>query len=269
MENFTMEEYWRLWDKKREELDNSDPWLVYVAEKSKTSCMKCQENHAKRYRSSDPSKPTLPIHPNCKCRYELLSKVSPDKITMRSVKMFVKTDPKYVKLTYSEIFDRIKNNKMKINEVSYYNLKSEFDPYDYGFPQSDFSISSTDNMLDILERECKPGTLGELIIVNHGEKSGKLELGDAANSLENMTERQMERLYNLLSPNAVIDIRMCYGIADKNREEFVQKLANRLRCRIRAYAKKVTTLGFRPITYDKSWLDIIYYESGGKTFYPK
>ena len=40
MEPLTMEDYWRMWDKKMEEIDNNDPWLVYVAEKSKTSCMK-------------------------------------------------------------------------------------------------------------------------------------------------------------------------------------------------------------------------------------
>ena len=38
MEPLTMEDYWRMWDKKMEEIDNNDPWLVYVAEKSKTSC---------------------------------------------------------------------------------------------------------------------------------------------------------------------------------------------------------------------------------------
>ena len=173
MENFTDNDVLKEWAKmKKTELEQNDPWLVYVAEKSRTSCMKCQENHAKRFRSSDDSKPKLPIHPNCKCKYVPLDEATEQMTTMRSIKVVVTGAP----------------------------------------GRGDFKISSIDGMLVSLENECLPGTLGELIIIGHGEDGGKFEMGDRTERFDQMTNTQIERLYKLLSPNAIIDIRMCYGI---------------------------------------------------------
>ena len=135
------------------------------------------------------------------------------------------------------------------------------------------SINSIENMLEILEQQCNPGTLGKLVIVGHGEGHGRFELGDRLYRFDQMTEKQIERLYNLLSPNAIIDLRFCYGIKDKHREKVVQQLANKLRCKIRAYAGQVSQKGKRPgIVKDEEipWIEkVFYYDPRGKTFYPK
>ena len=126
--------------------------------------------------------------------------------------------------------------------------------------------------MEILEQQCNPGTLGELVIVGHGEESGKFELGDRLYRFDQMTEKQIERLYNLLSPNAIIDLRFCYGIEDENGEKIIQQLANKLRCKIRAYAGQVAQWGKRPIypfDENKTLLEKIFYSSKCQTFYPK
>ena len=88
-----------------------------------------------------------------------------------------------------------------------------------------------------------------------------------------MTENQINRLYNLLSPNAVIDLRFCYGAQGEFGETVVQNLANKLRCKIRAYANQVSPIRTRPlyVINDKvPWMEkIFYYDRKEKTFYPK
>ena len=269
MEPLTMEDYWRMWDKKMEEIDNNDPWLVYVAEKSKTSCMKCQENHTKRFRSSDASKPEIPVHPNCKCKYVPLSEATEEMTTMRSINVIVKSEPVYKKKSVNEMVQMLKNNEFSIDIIRN-NIMSELDPYNYGLiVPSSFSINSIESMLTVLEKQCKPGTLGELVIINHGENPGVFELGNPRNTFEKMTEEQMDRLYNLLSPNAIIDLRMCYGIKDENSKKIVQDLANKLRCKIRAYANKVSVFGTRPIYFGKNSFKDIFSTPEEKIFYPK
>ena len=273
MDSFNENDVLRKWaEMKNQEFEQNDPWLVYVAEKSRTSCMKCQENHAKRFRSSDDSKPKLPIHPNCKCKYVPLDEATEQMTTMRSIKMFVRGEPKYQSTSLREMYDMFEKGTFEMSTLGT-NILSKIDPYGYGLFQNGFSINSIENMLKILEKQCKPGTLGELIIVGHGERNGWFELGDRLYRFEQMTEKQIERLYNLLSPNAIIDLRFCYGIKDKHREKVVQQLANKLRCKIRAYAGQVSQKGKRPgIVKDEEipWIEkVFYYDPRGKTFYPK
>ena len=261
-----LNEYFQM---KSKEIENSNPWLVYVAEKSRTSCMKCQENHAKRFRSLDPNKPTLPIHPNCKCKYVELSKATDEMTVMRSIKMYVRDEPKYVKRAYSSMFNQNTIDLSVLGNI----IMSEIDTYGYGFPQYGFSITSIDNMLDILEKNCKPGTLGELIIVGHGEKEAFIALGNGNSRLDAMSETQINRLYNLLSPNAIIDLRFCYGVDHKLKEKIVQDLANKLRCRILAYKNQVSQSGKKPdILKDDTipWTEkVFHYSPKKKIFYPK
>ena len=273
MDSFNENDVFRKWaNMKNQEFEQSNPWLVYVAEKSRTSCMKCQENHAKRFRYSDSSRPELPIHPNCKCKYVPLSEATAEMTTMRSIKMFVRGEPKYQSTSLREMYNMFEKGTFKIDTLGA-NILSKVDPYGYGLSQNGFSINSIENMLEILEQQCNPGTLGKLVIVGHGEGSGRFELGDRLYRFDQMTEKQIERLYNLLSPNAIIDLRFCYGIKDKHGEKVVQQLANKLRCKIRAYAGQVSQKGKRPdIVKDEEipWVEkVSYYDPRGKTFYPK
>jgi hypothetical protein len=257
-----LNEYFQM---KSEEIENSNPWLVYVAEKSRTSCMKCQENHAKRFRSLDPNKPTLPIHPNCKCKYVELSKATDEMTTMRTIKIFMRGTPEYVHVPYRNIFN---HGKIDLSVIEN-NIKSTTDPYNYGLIQFGFSAVSTDDMLDVLEKNCKPGTLGELIIVGHGVANAPIEFGNSNSRLEKMNETQINRLYNLLSPNAIIDLRFCYGANSELKENVLQNLANKLRCKIRAYGNKVSPAGIRPFPYGKVTFNDFMSTPQEKNFYPK
>ena len=47
--------------------------VKFVSDKGPNSCEKCLAFHGRVFRADDPEKPELPIHPNCRCRYEELS----------------------------------------------------------------------------------------------------------------------------------------------------------------------------------------------------
>lgn len=46
--------------------------VMYIAEMGAKTCKKCQEYHGKIFLETDPQKPIIPIHPNCRCRYKKL-----------------------------------------------------------------------------------------------------------------------------------------------------------------------------------------------------
>ena len=50
--------------------EQQDPLLVFVSEQGEHCCARCRENHGKRYRTSDTSRPQLPLHPHCQCHYQ-------------------------------------------------------------------------------------------------------------------------------------------------------------------------------------------------------
>ena len=50
----------------------------FISDKGPNSCKACLEHHGKIFKHDDPNKPLLPIHPNCRCRYEELTA---DKVT--------------------------------------------------------------------------------------------------------------------------------------------------------------------------------------------
>ena len=53
----------------------TEPKLVrFVSDKGANSCKACLEHHGKIFRADAADKPQLPIHPNCRCKYELLTK---------------------------------------------------------------------------------------------------------------------------------------------------------------------------------------------------
>ena len=50
----------------------------FISDKGPNSCAACLEHHGKIFKQDDPNKPLLPIHPNCRCKYEELTA---DKVT--------------------------------------------------------------------------------------------------------------------------------------------------------------------------------------------
>ena len=76
----------------------------------------------------------------------------------------------------------------------------------------------------------------------------------------------------LLAPNALIDLRMCEGIRNEYGEKVVQEMANKLQCRIKAYANQVSPYGTRPAFPRNKHLPLhirFFVGPGEKIFYPQ
>ena len=52
----------------------TEPKLVrFVSDKGKNSCRECLKHHNQIFAEDDKNKPEIPIHPNCRCKYEYIS----------------------------------------------------------------------------------------------------------------------------------------------------------------------------------------------------
>ena len=47
--------------------------VKFISDKGPGSCEECLKHHGEVFQLDDPNKPKLPIHPNCRCKYELLT----------------------------------------------------------------------------------------------------------------------------------------------------------------------------------------------------
>ena len=206
-------------------------YLRFISEKSKTTCEECKKYDKMVFAEDDPSKPAIPIHPNCKCHYKTL----------------------YLDITLTTAKFRVP------------------------VPQTGFlgkTITSREEFLEKLETGFAPGKVKELIIINHAEFSGQFELGNRAESFDQLTDSQIRRLKHHLAPNALIDLRMCGGIEDEYGKKIVQELANKLQCRIKAYANQVSPFGTitrLPINPNSTvpWWKQLADGPGEKIFYPQ
>ena len=205
-------------------------YLRFISEKSKTTCEECKKYDKMVFAEDDPSKPKIPIHPNCKCHYKTLNL----DITLTTA-------------------------KFRVPE-----------------PQTGFlgkTITSREEFLEKLETGFAPGKVKELIIINHAEFSGQFELGSRAESFDQLTDSQIRRLKHHLAPNALIELRMCGGIETVEGEKVVQEMANKLQCRIKAYANEVSPFGTRPLApgnkHIPSYWGRIFVGPGAKIFYPQ
>ena len=47
--------------------------VKFVSDKAPNSCEECLKHHGEILQADDPDKAELPIHPSCRCKYELLT----------------------------------------------------------------------------------------------------------------------------------------------------------------------------------------------------
>ena len=47
--------------------------VKFISDKGPSSCEECLKHHGEIFQADDPDKPELPIHPNCRCKYELMT----------------------------------------------------------------------------------------------------------------------------------------------------------------------------------------------------
>ncbi len=204
-------------------------YLRFISEKSQNTCEECKKYDKMIFAEDDPSKPQIPIHPNCKCHYKTLN----------------------LDITLTTATFRVPG---------------------WGTGFFGKTITSREEFLEKLETGFAPGKVKELIIINHAENAGEFELGSRAESFDQLTDSQIRRLKHHLAPNALIDLRMCEGIRNEYGEKVVQEMANKLQCRIKAYANQVSPYGTRPAFPRNKHLPLhirFFVGPGEKIFYPQ
>ncbi len=62
-------------------------YVKFVTDKGKNSCEKCLQYHNQIFAEDNPEKPELPLHPNCRCKYEVVENPIIEKIKARLQQM--------------------------------------------------------------------------------------------------------------------------------------------------------------------------------------
>lgn len=161
--------------------------------------------------------PKLPLHPNCKCRYE-------------------------------DVYE-IQDNAAEKREI-YFRAKGS--PGKYGYFGGGIVFDGIDNFIELIEKSDIPlHSIDKLIIVNHSGIDDFYNMGNN-DDLRHISNKQVQRLKKYLHPNTVIDIRMCSAASGQGGKQTAQKLADRLGCKIIAYEGPVSPRGGRP-SYTKDF----------------
>ena len=114
---------------------------------------------------------------------------------------------------------------------------------------TDLVFDGFKDLINQLEKRNPPRSIGRLVLINHG-KPGEIPVGKG-DQLENFDKHpahraNIQRLRRLLSPHAIVEIRMCdVGSGDVGRIAG-QKLADMLGCRVKVYEESVTAHATRP-----------------------
>ena len=114
---------------------------------------------------------------------------------------------------------------------------------------TDLVFSGSEDLISKLEKKNPPHSIGRLVLINHG-KPGEIPIG-SGDQLENFDKHpvhraNIQRLKKLLSPHAIVEIRMC-DVGTGNKGKIAgQKLADMLGCRVKVYEESVTAHGTRP-----------------------
>lgn len=218
-------------------------FVRFVSDKGPNSCEACLANHGKIYQTDDLKKPALPIHPNCRCKYV--------KITAEESIEFQKKRTNQSLHFFSDETTRPSGIAQKQGGMTHGNTPSDgkFNSVTVRVDKSPglggIRISGIDDMLDKLEKNYPAGSISELIISNHGGLPGYFPMGNS-DDLIFISASQIKRLKRLLSPGAIIDIRMCYSSEGSEGNKAAQNLANKLGCMVRGYEGPVSPLGTRP-----------------------
>ena len=163
-------------------------------------------------------------HPNCKCHWE--EKIIKPQIENSNARN-EKDDERYM--------GRSVTAKVKGAPGPYFGTDLVFD--------------GSEDLISQLEKRNPPHSIGRLVLINHG-RPGEIPVGKG-DQLENFDKHpvhraNIQRLRKLLSPYAIVEIRMCdVGSGDGGRIAG-QKLADMLGCRVKVYEESVTAHATRP-----------------------
>ena len=64
--------------------------VKFLSDKGPNSCEECLKHHGEIFQVDDPNKPELPIHPNCRCKYEPIDTSSKNTAMLAEYQQIVK-----------------------------------------------------------------------------------------------------------------------------------------------------------------------------------
>lgn len=230
MNDFETIKMLELLSQQREDKQIEDKWLVFIAEKGKNNCVECSRYHKKRFRESDSDRPALPIHSNCRCKYE--------KFSSPNTKQSTPTKSVTIRIDKSPGLGGIR-------------------------------ASGIDDMLTKIENVYPEGGITELIISNHSGLEGFFSMGNS-DSLAYISSNQLNRLRKLLSADAIIDIRMCFAAGGDDGAMITQQLADNLNVVIKGYDSPVSPFGTQASHYFKgNNVPVFFPQLKVKYFFPR
>ena len=259
--------------------------VKFVSDKGPNSCEDCLKHHGEVFQLDDPEKPELPIHPNCRCKYELLTQddiistqeTEQDKQKKLLTDVSITTNEKELLETIKE-YAKIHTEEAKTYPRVTANGLSEFQSATVRVDDSPgiggIRISGIDDMLDKLEKKFVPGSISILAISNHGTSPGRFPMGNS-DDLIYLSAQQQRRLKKLLAPVAIIDLRMCYSSESSTGNKAAQKIADQLGVLVRGYEGPVSPYGTRANyvkpdgIHKKSYIERIFPDHRPKIFYPQ
>ena len=193
-------------------------------------------------------------HPNCKCRWEEKREGHDGESSRKQTQSGVK-------------LNRTKDETFEGREIEFRVAGS---PGRLGRLGGGRSIDGFEEMLDKMEKNNPPHSIGLLRIIGHGSPGtaavGLVLQDDFSDLLEYenpSNQKKIARLRKMLSNHAMFELRMCnVGLAGEKPGEngpvFAQKLANLLWCRVKVYLEPVNAYGSNP----ENWFLPSKYEIG-------
>ena len=95
--------------------EKSQPeYYRFVAEDDEKCCDDCKEHNNKIFQENDPDIPKLPIHPNCRCKYERFEfKKYLESISQEKIYIFVDYQQQNINISDSEIIFHSEQSRLR------------------------------------------------------------------------------------------------------------------------------------------------------------
>ena len=218
--------------------------VKFISDKGPNSCEECLKHHGKIFGTDDPDKPKLPIHPNCRCKYEeVISEVKVDEPDSSQIRKTITEN--------SSIVTKLQQTKTEFNHVTVRVLIPQDDTYGkfttkrqfWDFSQlGQLSCTGIDDLLTCLEKKYPNGNISSLLLIGHGGDDAGFFIGN--DNLRSMDQNQIKRFKKLLAPHAILELRMCSTVSGEFGKRAAEKLAKTLGVIVIAYENPVNALGF-------------------------
>ena len=244
-------------------------FVRFVSDKGPNSCKFCRAHHGKIFRMDDPEKPQLPIHPNCRCKYEEINesevpasagmkdegltpvlkgenKKTSKGATEKSTEHTGKTSiAKQEKSSFNHVAVRV----LAPGDSGYGKFSTVRRFWDYS-QMGMLSCTSIDDLLTCLEGKYPQGNISSLLLIGHAGDDACFFVGN--DNLRTMNKNQIKRFKKLLAPYALLELRMCSTVRGEEGKKAAQRLARTLNVIVIAYENPVTAFGVPAFSADES-----------------